>query len=93
MGLRGGNGTGSGSSQVEGWRWKTRPKASLGLVKEGGRRARNESYLGQFRLFFLLLLWLESLCRLEGSIHIRFQLRRMDIGRVVELETVLPSFR
>ncbi|KAL7409845.1 hypothetical protein BDY24DRAFT_436766 [Mrakia frigida] len=36
--------SGNGSIQVEGWSWKTRPKASEGLVKEGGRRGRNESY-------------------------------------------------
>ncbi|KAL7416726.1 hypothetical protein BDY24DRAFT_412220 [Mrakia frigida] len=26
------------------WRWKTRTKASAGLIKEGGRRGQNESY-------------------------------------------------
>lgn len=43
--FRGGSST--GTSQVEGWSWKTRPKASEGLVKAGGRRGRNDSYLGE----------------------------------------------
>ena len=36
------------------WRSRTRSKASQGLIKSGGRRGRNESCTGEFRLEFSL---------------------------------------
>lgn len=45
LSMRGESGSRRGS-QVEGWKWSSRPKASEGLLKVGGRRARNESYTG-----------------------------------------------